>query len=80
KQFLSILAEQVGSGASYGMLSGLGRLSLDTVNRLLYHTCLVQAICSGLVAGLMGEESAYAGLKHGCIMLVLALISFNVMF
>jgi len=79
KQFLSVLAEQVGSGASYGMLSGLGRLSLDTVNRLLYHTCLVQAICSGLVAGFMGEESAYAGLKHGCIMLVLALICFNVM-
>jgi len=80
KQFLSILAEQVGSGASYGMMSGLGQLSLDTVNRLLYHVCLVQAICSGLVAGLMGEESIYSGLKHGCAMLILGLFSFNIMF
>jgi flagellar protein FlaJ len=80
KQFLSILAEQAGSGASYGMLAGLGELSLDTINRLLYHVCLVQALCSGLVAGLMGEESIYGGLKHGCVMLFLALIAFNVLF
>ena len=80
KQFLSILAEQAGSGASYGMMSGLGQLSLDTVNRLLYHVCLVQAICSGLVAGLMGEESIYGGIKHGCAMLVMGLLAFNVMF
>jgi flagellar protein FlaJ len=80
KQFLSILAEQAGSGASYGMLSGLGKLSLDTINRLLYHVCLVQAICSGLVAGLMGEESIYSGLKHGCIMLAVGLLAFNIMF
>lgn len=79
-QFLSVLAEQAGAGLSIGMLSGVGAISLETINRLLYHICLVQSICSGLVAGLMGEGSIYSGLKHGCIMLVFCLFFFYLAF
>ncbi|MDR2856062.1 MAG: type II secretion system F family protein [Methanomicrobiales archaeon] len=79
-QFLSVIAEQAGAGSSFGMLSGVGEISLKTINRLLYHICLIQSICSGLVAGFMGEESIYSGLKHGCIMLVLSLLCFYLIF
>ena len=79
-QFLTVLAEQASTGSSFHILAGLGNVSLATVNRLLYHICLVQAICSGLIAGFMGEESIYSGLKHGCVMLLLALASFHVFF
>jgi len=51
-----------------------------TIDRLLYHACLIQALFSGLVAGLMGESSVSAGVKHSCILLVITLFVFNVIF
>jgi flagellar protein FlaJ len=39
---------------------------------VFFHTGLVQAVCSGLVAGQMGENSVKAGAKHATIMLLAA--------
>jgi flagellar protein FlaJ len=44
----------------------------------MYHTCLVQALFSGLIAGQMGESSLGAGLKHAAIMLAVSIVVFNV--
>ena len=44
---------------------------------LLYHACLFQALLSGLSAGRMGETSLAAGVKHSCIMLIIALVVFS---
>ncbi|QXO94831.1 type II secretion system F family protein [Methanospirillum purgamenti] len=80
-QFLTVLAEQSKSGlAMAGPLANLGSTSLITMDRLLYHICLIQGLCSGLVAGLMGESSIKAGVKHSCILIIGALIAFNFMF
>jgi len=80
-QFLSVLAEVATEGLSMaGPLANLGQLSLATIDRILYHTCLVQAFFSGLIAGLMGETSIKSGVKHAAILIIIAMIAFNFAF
>lgn len=80
-QFLTVLADQSKEGLSMaGPLSNLGSTSLVTMERVLYHICLIQGLCSGLMAGLMGESSIKAGVKHSCALIIGALIAFNFMF
>jgi flagellar protein FlaJ len=77
-QFLPILANVSTSGVpAGGALSGLGEVPVKTIGRLLYHACLVQAIFSGLIAGQMGESAVSAGVKHACVLLIVALVTFN---
>jgi archaeal flagellar protein FlaJ len=77
-QFLPVLDHITTKGLpTSGALSGIGSIPVITFNRLLYHACLVQALFSGLIAGQMGESSLAAGVKHSCILLIIALIAFN---
>jgi flagellar protein FlaJ len=78
-QFLPVLAHITTKGLpTSGALSGIGSIPIQTINRLLYHACLVQAIFSGLIAGQMGESSIAAGVKYSWVLLVIALVAFNV--
>lgn len=43
---------------------------------VLFHSALVQAVCSGLVAGQLGEGSVKDGAKHAVLMLVFAYAMF----
>jgi flagellar protein FlaJ len=77
-QFLPVLANvSLGKLKVAGPLSGIGAVPIITFNRLLYHTCLMQAIFSGMIAGQMGEGSLGAGIKHSCVLLFIALVTFN---
>jgi len=77
-QFLPVLANIKTSGLpTTGALSGIGSIPILTFNRLLYHACLVQALFSGMIAGQMGESSLAAGVKHSCVLLIIALVAFN---
>ena len=77
-QFLPVLANIGGSGlSSAGALSAIGSVPVKSFDRLLYHAVLIQALFSGLIAGQMGESSLSAGVKHSCILLIIALITFN---
>jgi flagellar protein FlaJ len=77
-QFLPVLAHIGASGISMaGPISGIGSVPIRAFNRLLYHACLIQAVFSGLIAGQMGEASLAAGVKHSCIMLIIALVTFS---
>ncbi|WP_321506029.1 type II secretion system F family protein [uncultured Methanoregula sp.] len=77
-QFLPVLTHVAPKGVPMsGALSGVGSIQIDVFGRLLYHACLVEAIFSGLIAGQMGESSISAGVKHSCILLIIALITFN---
>jgi flagellar protein FlaJ len=62
------------------MLSGIGSVPVKSLDRLLYHACLVQALFSGLIAGQMGESSISAGVKHSCVLLIITLVAFNFVF
>ncbi|MBP2133595.1 flagellar protein FlaJ [Methanomicrobium sp. W14] len=82
--FLSILstvgtssatqATDLAQGSSYLQST---QVPVDTFKRLLYHTCMIQAFFSGLIAGQMGEGSLKAGVKHVAVMLIAGLIIFN---
>jgi len=77
-QFLPVLAHINTSGLpTSGALAGIGSIPIATFNRLLYHACLIQAFFSGLIAGQMGQGSIAAGVKHSCVLLIIALIVFN---
>ena len=77
-QFLPVLANvSLGQLASAGAFSGIGKIPIQTFGRLLYHTCLMQAIFSGMIAGQMGEGSVAAGVKHACVLLLISIITFN---
>jgi flagellar protein FlaJ len=77
-QFLPVLASvSLGKLNVKGPMSGIGAVPIITFSRLLYHTCLMQAIFSGMIAGQMGEGSLGAGIKHSCVLLFIALVTFN---
>lgn len=77
-------ATQAGSGASSAVDSGAfsqsaGQLTAAkkaAYSTVFFHTSLVQAVCSGLVAGQMGAGSVKAGAKHATVMLVVAYTTF----
>lgn len=77
-QFLPVLANVTTTGMPQtGALSGIGAIPTVTFGRILYHACLIQALFSGLIAGQMGESSVSAGVKHSCVLLLIALVAFN---
>lgn len=68
-------AEAVSSGpfSQSGQLTEDAKAAYSTV---FFHTSLVQAVCSGLVAGQMGEGTVKAGAKHATVMLTIAYATF----
>ncbi|MDP2796244.1 MAG: type II secretion system F family protein [Methanoregula sp.] len=77
-QFLPVLANITTKGIpEVGALSGIGSIPIVTINRILYHACLIQALFSGIIAGQMGEVSLEAGIKHSCILVIITLVIFN---
>jgi flagellar protein FlaJ len=78
-QFLVQLGKMNTAGLAQGgqAFSGLGSIPLGMLQVLLYHACLFQGFFSGLIAGQMGESSVMSGVKHACIMLLIALVAFN---
>jgi len=79
--FIEHLAEinidQTSSGIGGGTaMLGSQQMPVLVVERLLYHTCIFQALFSGLIAGMMGEGSIRAGVKHSIVMIVIAISLF----
>jgi len=62
------------AGASPGGLVGISRAARSAYELVLFHTAIVQAVCSGFVAGQMGEGHVAAGAKHAAVMLVIAYV------
>lgn len=69
----------VGAGTGGGIAAGLGDIDADAYERLFFHSAAIQALCSGIVAGQLGEGSARDGAKHASILLVLTLVAFAAM-
>lgn len=77
----TFLAEMVkaGSGAGTGgsVPLSINPNTLKVFNRIFFHAAVIQGICSGLIAGVMGEGSVLSGLKHSLIMLTIAYLMFT---
>lgn len=77
--FIPILGSVESGGIPQGTpISGVSGGSIKAILRLMYHSVVLQALLSGLIAGQMGEGSLKAGVKHSCIMIVIALVIFNI--
>ena len=65
------------SSSSQGMAGFGGFFNIEEYTMLMFHSALVQAFTSGLVAGKMGQGSTYLGLKYSAIMMILAYVVFT---
>ena len=61
--------------------AGIGNCSFNIreYTMLMFHSTLVQAFASGLVAGKMGQGSVYMGLKHSVTMIMIAYLVFTIL-
>jgi len=55
---------------------GAGDVPVDTYVRLFYHVSTIQAVCSGFIAGQLGEGSVRAGTKHAFVLLLIGHLAF----
>ncbi len=63
--------------SSQGMAGIGGYFNVAEYTMLMFHSALVQGFTSGLVAGKMGQGSAYLGLKYSVSMVILAYVVFT---
>ncbi|ELZ27875.1 type II secretion system protein [Halorubrum distributum JCM 10118] len=59
-----------------GIADGIGDIEVDAYEQLFFHAASIQAVCSGLVAGQLGEGSVRDGVKHVVVLLALTLVAF----
>ena len=56
---------------------GNGYFNIQEYTMLMYHSALVQAFTSGLIAGKMGQGSVYMGLKYSVSMMLITYVIFT---
>jgi flagellar protein FlaJ len=56
---------------------GNGLFNINEYIMLMYHSTLIQAFVSGLVAGKMGQGSVYMGLKYSVSMIMITYVIFT---
>lgn len=69
-------------GVTGGTLAGVqvgGRLSMDDFRFIYFGVGLVQAIGSGIVAGVMSEGNLGAGLKHCAVLVALTILTLGIL-
>jgi len=72
-----LLRENVVQGQS-GMFSTLADLDIGGLDKILFNMAMIQALFGGLAAGKIGSGSYVSGIKHIVIMVIMAVIAFNV--
>lgn len=77
--FLTEMANAAEQMASSGVEGGgfMQEFDLDMFNRMFFHAAVIQGVCSGLIAGVMGEGSVLGGMKHSVIMLTMGYLLFT---
>lgn len=65
-------------GVSAGAFAGIQDVNTAAYELLFFHTAVIQAVCSGLVAGQLGEGRVADGVKHAAVLLSFTLVTFAV--
>ena len=63
-------------GVNVEQFARLGEVDKAAYTMVFFHTALVQAVCSGFIAGQLGEGTLKDGAKHAAIMLGIAYVAF----
>ena len=71
--------EGAGQGPASGLIGGSEEVNISGYETAFFHVTLVQATCSGLVAGQLGQGSIKDGVKHATIMLIITYIVFTIL-
>jgi len=66
-------------GGGIGLVGSGEDVNIAGYETIFYHATLVQATCSGLVAGQLGQGSTKDGVKHATVMLLVTYIVFTVL-
>ena len=72
-----MLNENMAEGQDAGMFSTLASIEFDELNKILFNMAIIQAVFGGLAAGKIGAGTYVAGIKHIVIMIIMAVIAFN---
>jgi flagellar protein FlaJ len=64
-------------GAEAGGAAFIKNFNLDFYKAYFYHTALIQAFFSGIMAGVMGEGDFRSGFKHSVAMITIAFLIFR---
>ena len=67
-----------GSGTE-GLFGSLASMEIEKLESALFNMAIIEAVFGGLAAGKIGAGSYVAGTKHVVVMIVIAVIAFNVM-
>ena len=65
-------------GVDTSSFARLGSVDKAAYTLVFFHTALIQSVCSGFIAGQIGEGSLKDGTKHAAIMLLIAYVLFIV--
>ena len=60
------------AGVDPGVLGGLGGVDTAAYELVFFHAAAIQGVCSGIVAGQLGEGTASDGVKHATVLLLFA--------
>jgi flagellar protein FlaJ len=64
-----------GVGGVGNIAGGFGDVDIAGYELIFYHAAVIQGICSGVVAGQLGEGDLRDGVKHAVVLLVLTFLS-----
>jgi len=73
-----LYVQQIGSFSGIGIQEGGAKLSLEYFRNLFFIMTLIEAICAGLIAGIIAEEKLVAGIKHVLVMVSATIFVFFV--
>jgi len=73
-----LLIDTPTTGGTGGVFSALKDMDLKQLDSILFNMAIIEAVFGGLAAGKIGSGSYVAGIKHIVIMVVIAIIAFNV--
>lgn len=66
------------SESDTGIFSSLKGIDIGQLQSLLFNMALIEAVFGGLAAGKIGSGSYISGIKHTVIMIVIAIVAFNI--
>ncbi len=70
---------QMAKGAQAGGSTFIRNFNLEFYKVYFYHTALIQAFFSGMMAGVLGEGNPKSGLKHSAILMLIAYLAFTLL-